>query len=145
MSTLGSDFDTLLAVYTGASLGSLTPIATSDDAQSRTRGSRVQFNAMESTTYQIAVDGFNGDSGDIRLAVAPTVFPQLTLPATAAARTFQLTLSGEAGLSFDLQASTNLTIWTTISNVLSDGTSIRLIDLASTNFNRRFYRAFQAP
>jgi len=145
VSTLGSDFDTLLAVYTGASITSLTPIASSDDAQTRTRGSRVQFTAIASTTYQIAVDGFNGDSGDIRLAVGPSALSQLTQPAIAADRSFQLTFRGEAGLSFDIQASTNLTTWTTVSNLLSDGSAIQFVDLLATNFNQRFYRALQAP
>ena len=64
--TVGSDFDTLLAVYTGYSLGTLTPVASNDDIPGSVQ-SRVTFFAMAGQTYQIAVDGYNGASGNIVL------------------------------------------------------------------------------
>ena len=65
--TVGSDFDTLLGVYTGNSVSSLTTIASNDDISSTTRQSRVNFTAMAGATYQIAVDGWNGGAGNITL------------------------------------------------------------------------------
>jgi hypothetical protein len=66
--TLGSDFDTLLAVYTGTSLQALTPIASNDDISPPTEvRSGVIFNAAAGVTYRIAVDGFNGASGNVTL------------------------------------------------------------------------------
>src|SRR5256884_62594 len=65
--TLGSDFDTLLGVYTGNSVSSLTTIASNDDISSTTKQSRVSFTPMAGATYQIAVDGWNGDAGNITL------------------------------------------------------------------------------
>lgn len=68
--TLGSDFDTLLSVYTGASLPALAPLASNDDTEVQgapVLQSAVQFDATAGTTYHIAVDGFNGDSGTIQL------------------------------------------------------------------------------
>jgi hypothetical protein len=59
--TCFNDFDTLLAVYTGSAVGSLTPIASSDDACGP--GSGLQFSAVSGTEYRIAVDGYNGGSG----------------------------------------------------------------------------------
>ncbi len=55
--TLGSNFDTLLAVYTGVNpvLG-LTQIQANDDANGRLT-SRVAFDAVGGKTYWIAVDG----------------------------------------------------------------------------------------
>ena len=66
LTTAGSDFDTVLAVYTGASLQWLTLVAENDD---RAGGltSRVLFSATDGTTYQIAVDGNLADSGSILL------------------------------------------------------------------------------
>jgi PASTA domain len=70
----GSDFDTLLAVYTGSDVAGLTQIAANDeDCGSQ---SRVSFQANAGTTYRIAVDGFYGDWGNIvlgwnRFAVPP--------------------------------------------------------------------------
>src|SRR5262245_6392789 len=48
-------FDTLLAVYTGASVDALTEIASNDDFLGF--NSRVVFDGVAGTEYQIAVDG----------------------------------------------------------------------------------------
>src|SRR5262249_24546657 len=62
--TAGSSFDTLLAVYTGGTVSSLTPVAGNDDIAGATnRQSRVTFTPAAGTTYHIAVDGFGGASG----------------------------------------------------------------------------------
>src|SRR5688500_11064007 len=55
--TMGSDFDTLLGVYTGPAVNQLAPVAGNNDYQGNT-WSRVQFNAVAGTVYRIAVDGF---------------------------------------------------------------------------------------
>ena len=55
--TEGSDFDTLLAVYTGSSVDHLTLVAANDDYDSTTRASDVTFHADANTTYHIAIDG----------------------------------------------------------------------------------------
>ncbi len=59
LDTAGSDFDTLLAVYTGGSLSSLVEVASNDDASSSLT-SKVEFAATSGQTYRIAVDGFSG-------------------------------------------------------------------------------------
>jgi len=59
MDTLGSSFDTVLAVYTGSVLSNLVRIASNDDATPEVTQSRVTFNATSGVTYQIAVDGFS--------------------------------------------------------------------------------------
>jgi M6 family metalloprotease-like protein len=64
--TIGSNFDTLLGVYTGSSVNSLTQIASNDDSGS-TLQSSVTFIAVSGTTYQIAVDGYGGVIGNITL------------------------------------------------------------------------------
>ncbi len=64
--TSGSRFDTLLAVYTGTNLTTLTSIASDDDSGGFLT-SKVVFNAHVGTEYQIAIDGLNGASGDIVL------------------------------------------------------------------------------
>ncbi len=77
MDTVGSSFDTLLAVYTGTALNALTLIAENDgDASDNFKISRLQFQAVAGTTYQIAVDGYRGEAGDavlnLLLQPAPT-------------------------------------------------------------------------
>jgi hypothetical protein len=64
--TKGSAFDTVLAVYTGTNVTNLAEV-TSDDDSGGFHTSQVQFNAVAGTNYQIAIDGFAGDSGNISL------------------------------------------------------------------------------
>ncbi|HSU67686.1 MAG TPA: PPC domain-containing protein, partial [Tepidisphaeraceae bacterium] len=69
--THGSSFDTLLGVYTGSSVSSLTLIsANDDDPAGGTTTSKVTFAAVAGTTYYIAVDGYGGVTGNITLHVS---------------------------------------------------------------------------
>ncbi len=74
MNTAGSNFDTLLAVYTGASVSALMPVASNDDSGSLLTSS-VTFSVLAGTAYHIAVDGYAGASGSITLNVIPTTSP----------------------------------------------------------------------
>jgi uncharacterized repeat protein (TIGR01451 family) len=65
--THGSNFDTLLAVYNGTALNSLSLVASNDNDGSSGNTSGVSFIAQAGTTYQIAVDGANGVSGKVVL------------------------------------------------------------------------------
>ncbi len=78
--TAGSRFDTTLGVYTGASVNTLAVVASNDDARDD-RTSRAYLSATAGSTYFIAIDGYNGDNGDVTLKVVPSVAPQ-TLYAT---------------------------------------------------------------
>lgn len=66
--TDGSAFDTVLAVYTGESVDSLTLVAANDDVQfPQFLFSRVTFRAARDTTYFVAVAGWPSSEGDIAL------------------------------------------------------------------------------
>ncbi len=68
--TLGSDFDTLLGIYTGSSVDSLTLIGGNDNFIEHDIGyiqSQVRFDAVAGTTYYIAVDGKAGATGNVVL------------------------------------------------------------------------------
>jgi N-acetylneuraminic acid mutarotase len=66
--TIGSNFDTTLAVYTGNTISLLGNIAQNDDiVAGSNRASRVQFNITAGTTYRIVVDGWNSEYGNITL------------------------------------------------------------------------------
>jgi hypothetical protein len=68
--TCGSDFDTTLAVYTGAKIDALTQVAGNDDGPTDCAPqSRVTFAAAAGTVYRIAVDGKAGAEGDVELGV----------------------------------------------------------------------------
>lgn len=82
ISTLFSDFDTLLGVYTGTAVGSLTYVAGDDDTIERS--SSVSFSATAGTTYRIAVDGNNinntgAKTGSINLTIKSTETPDLII------------------------------------------------------------------
>lgn len=86
--TIGSNFDTTLAVYTGPVVGQLTTVAGNDDITAGTnRVSRVQFNITAGTTYRIVVDGWNGEYGNVTLnwnagVTTPTPTPTPTPTST---------------------------------------------------------------
>ena len=65
LNTFGSDFDTILASYTGTALNDLTPIDSNDD--SGNVQSQIQFSASAGETYYIAVDGYEGAEGQVIL------------------------------------------------------------------------------
>jgi CSLREA domain-containing protein len=72
--THGSDFDTVLAVYTGSSVSGLTLVTngSNDDASASDPTSTVTISVTQGTIYRIAVNGFNhggkgGDTGNIKL------------------------------------------------------------------------------
>ena len=71
ISTAFSNFDTLLAVYTGGSVSSLTEVAANDDFGGFQ--SQVTFDAAPFTVYRVAVDGFNGANGNIQLSVSQSM------------------------------------------------------------------------
>jgi hypothetical protein len=76
--TVGSGFDTLLAVYTGSAINVLIPVAENDDVPGTTSGpSRVAFDAIAGTDYKIAIDGFRAFSGtaNIRISYSSSATP----------------------------------------------------------------------
>ncbi|HWY77035.1 MAG TPA: S8 family serine peptidase, partial [Verrucomicrobiae bacterium] len=70
LDTVGSSFNTLLAVYTGNAVNALTPIASNVGSGSNGT-SALTFSAVLGTTYRIAVDGVGGASGSIVLRLLP--------------------------------------------------------------------------
>lgn len=72
LDTCGSAIDTVLAVYTGTSIGALTEVAANDDHAPCNLASRVQFTAVAGTTYHIAVAGYGEAAGAITFTSAFT-------------------------------------------------------------------------
>lgn len=70
VNTCLSNFDTLLAVYTGSAIGDLTALASNDDTCGTS--SSVRFQATAGTTYRIAVDGYHGATGQLQLKLIRT-------------------------------------------------------------------------
>jgi len=121
LSTLGSDFDTLLAVYTGDTVGALTPVAANDDDSVHGVTSRAAFNAVAGANYAIAVDGKAGASGQIVLTIVFPCPPNddfayriaiTSLPATVAGSNVGATYEeGEPPHSYYATPSTGRSVW----------------------------------
>jgi hypothetical protein len=105
--TVGSNFDTLLAVYSGSELASLRRVAQNDDLVRDVPASRVVFDAVAGTEYAIAVDGMktNGTSGNVVLTVVqPPPGPRIkvqppslsSVPFTEPGFSLAVTVEGEA-------------------------------------------------
>jgi len=67
LTTTNSDFDTLLAVYTGDSLTNLTLVASNDDAFPESDFSQLTTPVTSNQLYYIVVDGYGGSYGKVRL------------------------------------------------------------------------------
>jgi hypothetical protein len=88
--TNGSDFDTLLGVYTGSAVNALTTIA-SDNNGGPNLTSKVTFAATAGVVYYIAVDGTGGASGNITLNLVLTGAGTGGTPVTIASWNFNAT------------------------------------------------------
>jgi hypothetical protein len=98
LSTRGSDFDTVLAVYTGEAVDDLIWIAANDQDPAGGDTSSVWFEARAGTRYAIAVDGWNGESGHIVLSLErPPGPPVLQDPSVRPNGDVALTLLGAPG------------------------------------------------
>jgi hypothetical protein len=100
--TVGSAFDTLLAVYTNSSLATLMNV-TADEDSGGFFTSELRFNARAGVAYHIAIDGFSGAEGAFILSweLEPTAE---TLPQIIAQPSNQTVLEG-ASATFAVSAS----------------------------------------
>lgn len=71
VTTDGSSFDTLLGVYRGTSVSALTTVSSNDDFGTGTI-SQVTTRVAAGAIYQVAVDGYEGATGSIRLRLVFT-------------------------------------------------------------------------
>jgi hypothetical protein len=70
-----------------------------------------------------------------------TVGPILLLSGGSA----QMTLTGLAGRNYLIQASTDLTNWVSVANVVLTNSNVQVSDPAAPSFSKRFYRAVTSP
>ena len=152
ITTAGSGFDTVLGVYTGNAVGSLTQIGTDDD-DDPARTSTVTFTATGGTTYRIVVDGFNngnsgGDAGPITLSwtasncTGPLVqFSQSSYSVNEAAGSLNVTVfrtddtSGPVSVNYNTSDTAGLTNCTVTNGIASErcdyGTTVGTLRFAA--------------
>ena len=95
--TQGSGFDTLLGTYRFVStndttLNKLLLVANADDSEGFDRESEVEFGVVAGSTYEVAVDGYRGATGPMRLRwnLVPMSVQPPALLSTPADRSFNL-------------------------------------------------------
>ncbi len=118
--TTGTSFDSMLGVYTGSAVGSLTAVASNDDISYYTLQSRATFTAVAGTTYQFAVDGYGGATGTVALAwtqLLPSSDPQLL----AAGDVAGCDTTGDEATAAIVRANPAATVATIGDNVHEDG------------------------
>jgi hypothetical protein len=144
LNTDGSNFDTLLAAYTGCcAFSSLTPVACDNNSGTNGLNSSLNFEARSNTVYYLAVDGVGGVTGTVHLnyrLLQPIVLTNLAK--TSNSMTFLVTATPSWPVT--IQRSTNCIAWT---NVFTTGTVSGVFTFLDTNlpFGRHFYRAKQTP
>jgi hypothetical protein len=81
VSTAGSNFDTIVGVWTGGALGALTQVACNDDISPGTNlQSTATFNATAGTTYRIQIGGYNAASGNLVLSISGVTVTNTPIP-----------------------------------------------------------------
>lgn len=142
ITTAGSTFDTLLAVYTGLSVSNLSLVAASDDTDpaNGVLTSALMIDTTASQAYQIAVDGYDGDSGQVVLSIG-SVTPRLINPGWVSNGVFQFTIMGALGTTNEVEASEDLKNWTSMGTLVNTDGAATFMDPTATNCTPRFYRA----
>ena len=138
--TAGSSFDTTLAVYLGTIVTNLTLVAGNNDDLGGVYSSRVVFNAVAGTTYQVAIDGFAGDLGSYSLNWNMASRLAINSPVGGS---MPVNFSGVNWQRYALLASSNLTSWYTQA-VLTMAGSLSY-SLVPTNSGACFYRTVRLP
>ncbi len=145
--TAGSTFDTVLAVYTGSAVGSLSEVASNDD--SGTAGdstSRVVFEtAGAGTVYRIAVAGYDGTAGRVILSWNFTARNAPTITAghpNASPGTFHIAFKAKKGLTYRIQRAQTLGgTWTTVTTVTPSAAGTYEADVSvPTSWSSGFFR-----
>jgi hypothetical protein len=95
-------------------------------------------------------DNYNDNSGSFVATFAISPLPQAPVPGIASGGfttngTIQLQLSGLAGWSYILQASTNLSNWISLGTNVPVATPFDMSDASATILSCRFYRTIQRP
>jgi hypothetical protein len=126
LSTFGCDFDSLITVFNGASLGDLTVVASGDNSMRNGvdyYNVTLNFDVKSGAAYQIAVDGHNyWGGGEIHLLLHYYVPPVILANTVGRSPSFHFSAQGQPGKSYYLAASSNLEDWAPAStNIYSGG------------------------
>jgi hypothetical protein len=149
VSTAGSDFDTLLAAFTGDSLTNLTLVAANDDYLWRvpySYYSRLNFEVITNSAYNFVVDG-SGSAASGQVVFSLYFYQPPTIVSSSvgwrAGKTFGFQVQGWPR-AYGIEASTNLADWTLLPSTNLFGPTFEFSDTNVAGFQQRFYRVVEA-
>jgi hypothetical protein len=143
--TEGSNFDTLLAVYTGSRVTNLVLVASDNDSGTN-KTSRLYFQAEAGTNYWVAVDGVDGQSGFYRLNWgAPGPGPRFHSLRQLPSGGKEIELWGLIGDRYRVETTGSFGTWTNWMRVTNFTGRLQFIDPVTNDNPRRFYRAVLVP
>ena len=154
VTTAGSRFDTVMAVYTGSAYP-LSFVGQADDVSATDKTSSVTFNAVAGVTYRIAVDGYNNDGsgGDFGLltlnwteanctAPPPQILLEQTGPAADQAAILDSTLQVRDPFPivntvnpFNSLADPNTRVVIFVANLSGAAVTVNLVDSSNNSFD----------
>jgi hypothetical protein len=101
ITTRGSDFDTVVVVYSGNSVGGLTRVACNDDIWEPLPQSQLTFTVVAGQTYRVQVGGFGNTGGNLsvdfewNISPVPTATPTATPNGTPPPATYPATVMAD--------------------------------------------------
>jgi hypothetical protein len=147
ISTEGSSFDTILAVYTGpgTSFSTLVKVDCDNNSGANGKTSKLDFPATAGTRYYIVVDGVGGATGTVRLKyrlLVPMVLSRVWQ--TNGSLRFRVTTT--PAYPFTIQRSSNMLQWISL---LTTSAASGTFSFGDSNGlpgrHEMFYRATQRP
>lgn len=143
--TEGSNFDTLLAVYTGSKITNLVLVASDNDSGTN-KTSRLYFQAEAGTNYWVAVDGVDGQSGFYRLNWGtPGPGPRFHSLRRLPSGDKEIELWGLIGDRYRIETTGDFGTWTNWMRATNLTGRLQFIDPVVNDSPRRFYRAVLVP
>ena len=137
--TIGSTFDTVLAVYTGDDFSNLALVAADDDGANFNHNSLVTFPCRLGENYLIAVDGFLGATGAVILNVTPAL--SIAEAGLTGGNHMALTVFAPSGKSVILESSADLQTWSVLTTNAVPATGLLQVTSPASGTSLQFYRA----
>jgi len=129
----------LLAAYTGTNVATLS-LVTNSAAAVGSNGTRVTFNAVANTSYRFVVDGFNGATGTVALALSLQSDAFMLTQPTQLTNGFRFNILSLPGLVLRVEAGATFGTWTRIAVLTNTTGTYEFTDYTTTSPNK-FYRA----
>jgi hypothetical protein len=149
VSTMGSDFDTRLAVFTGDEMTHLSLVAANDDYLTGPYSyySRLAFEVTGNTVYSFVVDGATrAPSGQLVFNLYYYQPPKILSQSVnwRPDKTFGFQVQGWPR-PYWVESSTDLTTWTPVLPTNLFGPTFIFSDTNAAGVRQRFYRVMEAP